>query len=61
MAQEVINQHANNEMRDLAERYKGLITLRESKAQKIEGTDVCMVTLPCTHDGKHVLILALDV
>jgi hypothetical protein len=54
---EILRNEINSAMRDLAEKYRGLIELTECPARRIIGTDRCIVTLPCRNDGKHLLIL----
>ena len=48
-------------MMQFAEANKGIVDLYEVKAQKIEGTDVCLITLPCKNDGKKLMILSFDI
>lgn len=41
-------------------KYKDILISERSTAQKIEGTDLCMIVVPCKFAGKRVVVQSLD-
>lgn len=44
----------------LADEYPNMVQCYEKVARHIEGTDQCMITLPCKNKDKRLLIVAID-
>lgn len=50
----------NKEFESMCEKYKDVFITERSQATKIEGTEFCMIIVPCKFANKRVIVSSLD-